>query len=888
MYLLGLNTLQAVGAPVQTVGDYLLLMMRFLVPVILIIMGSFYLGHAAEVPLLQVKHSKLISNYEWGIADAEALLQGGLPVSAAETFAKLLEDEALLPEARKRARLGLAEAYLAQNKFKSAEEELAAIPEDEAMHSLSLLKAMVSYGKGRAVDWEFLEAQLNKIKVPALVERHRYWYFLLKALLAEKKGEADAIKEFSKEGLLNAENAFQRASLQTVVLRSELKGPALDEASLKRLKRDLNEARGTAAFVYAKQYALALWQSGEVEEALELLNLEKQLKRFGGDFTLAQREQLRLMRAMILGEDSADGQLALAELIRSGRTIEVMEVALYLLSRQSEASVVFTELLNEILARKEAHALIGQMYYLRSQLAIRRGELELAKADATLLLEKFPGLVRIRDAYFILAYAAVRDDPPRYRNAADFLIQHRAELEDKTKIAELNVLIGDCYYLNEDFDNAAEFFALALADRPKALELIFQRVTIASIRAGKLEAALGYIDKMPLENPQGVEKRWQAEWNIAQALIKEQRAEEAMVRVRSLLEEAPEVSTGLYLRMRWLELNLALELNESMPDAPQQVEDLLARLAAMNASSEQSSEELKILAAELLQLKAKVHYRLNEIENALSALAELRQNHAESMAAQRSYLLEASELELRGQLQEAQAVMLKLPMDYPESPLAPQAIFEGAMICQSRGLDFYVEAIKLYERLANSFPQDVLIYEARLRQGDLLRLLNDFAGARLVYETLVNNEPDHPMRPLAELSRAQCMLALAKKNTDKLAEAALVLERLVDMPDLDLNFRVESMFKWSFALEGQGLEDQARAVLVQSVARNLRDVKIASALDVTGRYWAARTLLKLGERWTARGEFEEAKTIYRKLIAYNLPGRGLAQARINSIQIINN
>lgn len=876
------------GALVQIAGAYLFLMMRFLVPVILLILGSFYSGYAVEVPLVQTKDSNFISNYEWGIVDAEALLRGGLPVSAAETFTKLLEDKALSPEARKRARLGLAEAFLAQNKFKSAKEELAAIPEDESTHSLSLLKAMVSYGKGSAVDWESLEAQLNKIDAPALEERHRYWYFLLKALLAEEKGEADAIKEFSKEGLLNARNAFQRASLQTVVMRSKLGGPALDEASLKRLKRDLNEASGAAAFIYAKQYALALWQSGEIEEALELLNLEKQLKRFGGDFTLAQREQLRLMRAMMLGEDSADGQLALAELIRSGRTIEVMEVALYLLSRQSAASVIFTELLNEILARKEAHALIGQMYYLRSQLAIRRGELELAKADATLLLEKFPGLVRIRDAYFILAYAAVRDDPPRYRTAADFLIQHRAELEDKTKIAELNVLIGDCYYLNEDFDNAAEFFALALADRPEALELIFQRVAIASIRAGKLEAAISYINKMPMENSEGIEKRWQVEWNITQALIKEKRAEEAIGRVRSLLEEAPDVSEGLYLRMRWLELNLALELNESMPNALQQVDALLARLTAMKSSLEQSSEESKILAAELLQLKAKVHYRLNETEKALSALAELRQKHRESMAAQRSYLIEASELELRGQLPEAQAVMLKLPMDYPESTLVPQAIFEGALICQRRGLDFYVEAIKLYERLANSFPQDALIYQARLRQGDLLCLLNDFAGARLIYETLVNNEPGHPMRPVAELSRAQCMLALAKKDTEKLAEAALVLERLVDMPDLDLNFRVESMFKWSFALEGQGLQDQARAVLVQSVARNLRDVKIASALDDTGRYWAARTLLELGERWTARGEFEEAKTIYRKLIAYNLPGRGLAQARINSIQIINN
>jgi tetratricopeptide (TPR) repeat protein len=863
-------------------------MMRFIVPVTFLLLGSFYTGHAVEVPFTPIEESESTLSYEWGIVNAEMLLEGGLPVSAAEIFTRLLEDKSLTPEARKRVRLGLTEAYLAQNKFKSAERELLAILDDEATSSLWLLRAMVTYGKGEAVNWDSLEVQMDQIAVTALEARQHYWYFLMKALLAEQKGEADGVNRFFEAGLPKARNAFQRASLQAVVLRGELRGPALDEETLKRLKRDLNKSKGAAAFVYAKQYALALWQSGQAEEALELLNLEKQLKRFGRDFTLAQREQLRLMRAMMLGEDSTDGQLALAELLRSGRTTKVMEVALYLLSRQSEASVIFTELLNELLARKEAHDLIGQMYYLRSQLALRRGELELAKADATLLLEKFPGLVRIGDAYFILAYAALRDDPPRYRTAADFLIQHRAKLEDKAKIAELNVLIGDCYYLNGDFDNAAEFFALALADRPEGLEFIFHRVTIASIRAGKIEAALGYIDKMPLEDAVGVEKRWQAEWNIAQALIREQRAVDALGRVRVLLGEAPDVPDGLYLRMRWLELNLALELNELMPEASQEVDALIARLASTNPAPEQGSRELEMLVSELLLLKAKVHYRQNEVENVGSALADLRENHAESMAAQRSYLLEASELELRGQLPEAQSVMLQLSLDYPESPLVPQAIFEGALICERRGQDFYVEAIQLYERLANSFPEDALVYRARLRQGDLLRLLNDFSGARLIYESLVNNQPDHPMRSLAELSRAQCLLALAKKDADKLIEASLVLERLVDMPDLDLNFRVESMFKWSFSLDARGLQDQAQTVLAQSVARNLLDVKTASALDTTGRYWAARTLLELGERLNASGEFEEAKTIYRKLIAYNLPGRGLAQARINSIQIINN
>jgi TolA-binding protein len=445
--------------------------------------------------------------------------------------------------------------------------------------------------------------------------------------------------------------------------------------------------------------------------------------------------------------------------------------------------------------------------------------------------------------------------------------------------------------MNGDYNNAAEFYLLALAVRPEALESIFLRVAIASIRAGRLDDALRYIDEMPIGNLAGAEKRWQAEWNIAHALILEKRAEEAIERIQQLNTNQAELSSSLNLRMRWLELNLAIDLKKVPLDASLQVDQLIAQLSDVLLASNGSLEvdaEIEVLAAELLFLKARIAYLDDGIESADASLLELRQNYNASMAAQRSYLLEAAELERRGQLEEAQVAMLNLADKYPESSLAPQSIFEAALICERRGVDHYVETVQLYERLTDRFPDDVLVYRARLRQGDLLRLLNDFAGARLIYETLANTYPEHPLRHFSELSRAQCMLALAKKDPAKLAKAGSVLERLVDLPDLDLNFRVEAMFKWAFALEGQGAKDQARAVLTQSVARNLLDIKSASALNSTGRYWAARTLLELGERLSSRDEFEEAKTIYHKLIAYNLPGRGLAQSRINSIRINNN
>jgi tetratricopeptide (TPR) repeat protein len=557
------------------------------------------------------------------------------------------------------------------------------------------------------------------------------------------------------------------------------------------------------------------------------------------------------------------------------------------MSLQSTESSIFTDLLNEIIAREEAHALVGQMYYLRSQLALIRGELDLAKSDAELMLDNYPGLERISDAFLVLAFAALQSEPPQYRTAANFLIQMRDQAVDTSIAAELNERIGDCYYLNGDFKNAIEFYGLALVERPESLGRLFLRVATASIQAGQLDTALLYVDQMPLNNTEVALERWQAEWNIAQGLIKDARGLDALSRIRELIQvEQSAVPLELELRLRWLALKLSLQLELTIDPAivSSQISQHLARLF----ESKELSQDAAALAAEFLLLKSTAHYRSNEVENANAVLLELRSKYPNSIASQRSYALQAAEMEMLGELEEAQAILLELVDQYPQGGLATQALFEAALLSERRGSEFYIETIKLYDQLANAYPDSVLVYRARLRQGDLLRLLNDFSGAQLVYETLINTYPEDKLRPIAELSRAECMLALAKNDPTKFAKVSSSLERLVDLPNLDLDFRVEAMYKWAFALKELGANEEARAVLAQSVASNLLNTKSASALEPTGRYWAARTMLELGEQLHLAGELKEAKMIYRKLIAYNLPGRGLAQTRVNSIQIIKN
>ena len=227
----------------------------------------------------------------------------------------------------------------------------------------------------------------------------------------------------------------------------------------------------------------------------------------------------------------------------------------------------------------------------------------------------------------------------------------------------------------------------------------------------------------------------------------------------------------------------------------------------------------------------------------------------------------------------AQATLTNLAQIYPDSPLAPQALFEAALYCERRGAEFYRQAVVLHHELAESYASDPLFYYARLKQGNLLRSLNDFAGAQSVYENLINGFPAHELRYLAELSRADCMLALAGNEPSSLGDVVVILERLLDLPNLPLEFQAEAAHKWAFALIKRGTKEQAKEVLALNVARFLLDGQNTEMLGASGRYWVARSMLQLGGILEEEGALVEAGRVYRQLIAYDLPGRHIALSR---------
>ena len=846
---------------------------------------------SGQVPLQDEQISRLGEKQtlvlNWKIDAANRLLQSGLADLAEDLYQDLLQIPELGLKERSNLQLQLAKSLIAQRQFMTARAILEGVPADSKTAASYLYLAVSAYGNGRKVDRVLLQRSLRQIDPSDLAPEDLSWFYLLEGLAAELSGESEAVTQAFEQAREAALTETQRAFFDGLILREELLRAPEDESLIKNIHNQWERLSGTAAaYPFVRQYVIILYNQGRVEEAIEIINQE--LAAVGAGYENWQREQLILLKGVLYGVTTLSGRETLRALLREGKNREVMSTALQLLANAGDSSgrAELAEFLDVLIASEEPHALLGQLYYLRSQLALERGETAIAEADAKLLLEQFPGLSKITNVYRLLAYSALKRNPPQYRSAANFLIQTRDQSEDPADRQLINQLIGDCYFLNGDYLNAVDFYQLARGksedvERNRAL---FLPLVTAAVRSGQIDLALKHIDEADFKASIPAADQWQAEWNVALALQADGRLEVALARLRSLLADMDNrsVPAALDLRLRWLEVRLTMLLNE-MEGVQSRIDILLNRVESIPEGSLEPSE-VELLRTEILLLKADFLIKTGESAAGIELLKLLRTDFAKSAAAEQSYLTEASYYASTRDFQAAQETLLNLASTYESSSLAPQALYEAGIYGQRLGPDQFANAVRIFDDLTERFPKNPLYFFARLKQGDLLRQMNDFAAAQIIYEDLIRSFPEHPRRYLAELSRAECMLALAKEDLAQLQNTALELEQLLNIQNLPVDFQVEVGFKWGFALQQSGAKKEAREAFALISSRFLLDDE--TQLGATGRYWMSRVLLELGRHLEEAGELAEARRIYRKMVAYNLPGRNFAQSRANRLVVI--
>lgn len=808
----------------------------------------------------------------------EQALELGFIAAARLEFEWVLARPGLLADARHRAAVGLASAELAAGRADAAEAALErGANRDDPIARLR--RTMIALQRNNT---ELAAAELAALREEELPAAEVAWLMAAQAMLAESRGEFERSQQLYEQATTRAASEAARARILLAQERAKLIAGQANEALATQLRRQVEEFQGRKiGYDFAAQYAVVLDMLGRRGEAVS--HLERQLQilpateRDAGD-------RFRLLLALIAGPSSGSGQNALRQLLAGGSQVVMQRIALQLLAGLQDPAgrELFRTELDTRIAEQPPSRILDELLIYRARFALSQQEYGRAEEDARTLIAHFPASQMRVPALNVLVATAW--ELRRYRTAADTIVQLRLEIRDAAQRAGFAVLLAEAYFRAGDFLAAAAAYGQALDERPANIVrglLMFQQV-LSLIRAGDLDGAQRMLDERAADPGLDVVNRWQSEWNLAKAMQVAARTSDAYERLNRLLAagETPAGLPGdLRLRMEWLRARLSLDAG--LPaETLQYADGLLSMLGGDEARG--TPEELRReLAGTTQLLKAQALLALNRIDEGVALLTELRRDYKGTDPAIYSFIIQAGYLSAQGQTVEAQRLLIELADEHKDSDYAPFALYEAAAQAEKRGLDAHLrEAFELLERIIKSFPSNELVFYARLKQGDLLRKLNQLGPAQQTYEFLLYNYQDHRDAALVEIALADTLFAQSATDASRLESALARYERLFDLPSAPTDLRLEAGFKHGIALASRGNETAARRMLWLPVARFLLDDKGRAGLGSLGRYWLARCLLEYGRLCEQASELDDAREAYQLIIRYGLGADNLARARL--------
>ena len=312
---------------------------------------------------------------------------------------------------------------------------------------------------------------------------------------------------------------------------------------------------------------------------------------------------------------------------------------------------------------------------------------------------------------------------------------------------------------------------------------MFQRVQ-SEIEAGALATAVSVLDELSRDRAFDPEYRWEAEWNLSRSLEVHGETEAAYERVNRLLHGAPAAGlrADLRARMAWLQARLSFDARK-----PQETLALVG-LSGGAHRGPAARPWRTTSRARARSCAPRPTLSWGGIEPREETLRKLRADFPSSDAAVYSYIVEADRYAQQDKVIDAERLLTKLADDFPNSPYAAYALYQAALQAERLGTDANLkEAYKLLESLVTNpkYASSDLIFPARMRQGDLLRELNQFPQAQQVYESLVNNPAttQNPDSILAQLALAECHNAQSANDPAHADSAKRIFEDLVERVD---------------------------------------------------------------------------------------------------------
>ncbi len=861
---------------------------------------------------------------------AQQAQEAGLSSSAIQLFNEVVLSKNASDQDKNTAQLGLATCLIERNKGAEAKAALKNISDSP---SKNLLTGLVAF-----LDNDLITAAeiADKLNLTSLSPAEVPWLHTLKALLANAKFDNDNFNKNLNLAIQSALSEEQRQRIQALCYRASVISGKINDSVINAL-RDLvkNNKSSEFNFTHQRNLALALARQDKKNEALAILKSLENL-------TDAQEAEADLLCGLISGADSAEGRKFLKSAAQNRSSDRLRTTAIQsLVAAASEAkpgdiNSIANEVYDFLTKQREGQlsfecprdpSVLDTIHLARAQLMYLAGNNEKARQASTELLKEVPASPLSREATRLLAIIAWSDGS--YRLASSY-IDSLVEGKEGIPRDVLRMVSADCLYLAQDYVLAEKAYA-TIQNETQGTDIAYtafhQRVLslLSSSDDFKVWTQTTEIIEQAFQKKK-IEptKIWVATWCLLEDIRKANQPDIALQIFERLNPVINKTSTDFELRFKWQRALITLA-NRDNVKAAKLADEIAASLERLPADAPADlKNNAPVLRGHIALLKARTALGSSSTVG-LVELENLRKKYGKVPAAAASFLVEGRYLSSLGRHAEAQARFLELVktfegQDVTLNEMVELGLYEAAEEANQQAIELgenkIKEAIELFEKLNEKYPQSPLLFRVALRRAELLRTLGDFDRALLVLNSIIRTKPDHPNRNQAEMAKADCLFGLAELRRDrsgqldrqKVALAAAAYENVASSWAQDPDVLVEAKYKLATTLlerakaenatDAQSTRNEARTLLIKIIV-NVRSPKTAAMNNygINGRTWIARAILSLGNSYEESKDLSEAVAVYRLIPDLNrnlpagearLPGQAAAESKLATLGIIPN
>ncbi len=216
-----------------------------------------------------------------------------------------------------------------------------------------------------------------------------------------------------------------------------------------------------------------------------------------------------------------------------------------------------------------------------------------------------------------------------------------------------------------------------------------------------------------------------------------------------------------------------------------------------------------------------------------------------------------------------------LARDHAASDYAGPALFlAGQAAARSMNPE---AALELFDEVARS--ENPLRLHARAEQARLKSQLGVDEEAAVLYDAVLNGEPDPELRYASLIGKGVSLVQLGENNPARHPEALGVFDQVINDPNVPAAWRNEALYRKGKLLQSMDRKDEALALFYDTV---MRTVQSPAQAEVFWFYRAGAEAARLLEQ---REEWRGAVAVYDKLAAIDGPRAAEMRERKEKLQL---